>query len=53
MYREEPMALIEYDTRENKYMVNQEALELIQSIPAPMGIVAVAGMYRTGPMASG
>lgn len=47
-YREEPMALIEYDPRENKYMVNPEALELIQSIPAPLGIVAVAGMYRTG-----
>jgi len=28
--------------------VNQDALALIQSIPAPLGIVAVAGMYRTG-----
>ena len=47
-YREEPISLIEFCTKENKYKVNPEALELIQSIPAPLGIVAVAGMYRTG-----
>lgn len=30
------------------YQVNAEAIELIQNIPQPIGVVGVAGMYRTG-----
>ena len=29
-------------------MINDEALDFIKSIPQPIGVVGVAGMYRTG-----
>lgn len=47
-YKEEPISLIGFDTDQNKYVVSEEALQLINSVPQPMAIVAVAGMYRTG-----
>ena len=31
-----------------KFVLHQEAMELIRNIQAPFGIIAVAGMYRTG-----
>jgi hypothetical protein len=31
-----------------EYMVNNEALELLKSVPAPIGVISVVGMYRTG-----
>lgn len=30
------------------YKLNEEALQYIASIPQPLGIIGVAGMYRTG-----
>lgn len=29
-------------------MVNEEALEIIRTIPGPIGVISVVGMYRTG-----
>ncbi|CAD8091386.1 unnamed protein product [Paramecium sonneborni] len=46
--REEAMPLIFYQQETQTYQVNPEAIEIIKSIPAPIGIVGVAGMYRTG-----
>ena len=29
-------------------MVNSEAVEIMKSVPAPIGVISVVGMYRTG-----
>lgn len=47
-YREEAIPLVEYDQSSSKYIVNEEALEYIAGVPGPIGVVGVAGMYRTG-----
>ena len=31
-----------------KFVLHADAMELIRNIPSPFGVVAVAGMYRTG-----
>lgn len=31
-----------------EFIVNKDACEFIATVPAPLGVVAVAGMYRTG-----
>ena len=31
-----------------KFEINPEAVEMMESVKAPLGVVAVAGMYRTG-----
>jgi hypothetical protein len=30
------------------YDINEEATEFIKTIPAPIGVITVAGLYRTG-----
>lgn len=52
-YRDAPVQLIEYfpDTgskSQTEFQVNPEAMELLASVSAPLGVVAVAGLYRTG-----
>lgn len=52
-YRDAPIQLIEYfpDTGSKshpEFQVNPEAMELLASVPAPLAVVAVAGLYRTG-----
>jgi hypothetical protein len=53
-YREEAMQLIYFDADQNssfltlEYMVNNEALEVLKSVPSPIGVISVVGMYRTG-----
>ena len=48
MFREEALQLIYFDPDLNKYVVNAEAVELVRSVPAPVGVISVVGMYRTG-----
>ena len=33
---------------DGKFEVNPAAVEMMESVKAPLGVVAVAGMYRTG-----
>lgn len=53
-YREEAMQLIYFDADQSssfltlEYMVNNEALEVLKSVPSPIGVISVVGMYRTG-----
>ena len=42
------MNLITYSVEENKYVINSECVDLIEGLSGPIGVVAVAGMYRTG-----
>ena len=46
VYREEPIPLI--TQQGNKYDVHQEGLDFLRSLEAPIAVVGVAGMYRTG-----
>ena len=53
-YREEALQLIYFDPEINsnmlklEYAVNNEAVDLLKSVPAPIGVISVVGMYRTG-----
>jgi len=40
-FKSEPSFLIEY-------VLNEEAVEFINTLPSPLGVVSVAGLYRTG-----
>ena len=31
-----------------KFEVNPEAIEILKQVKGPLGVIAVAGMYRTG-----
>ncbi len=31
-----------------EFEINEEAQDFLKSLPGPLGIIAVAGMYRTG-----
>ena len=43
---ERAIPFIQYN--EGKFSINPEAEEFVKQIPAPMGVIAVAGLYRTG-----
>lgn len=40
--------LVVYNEEKGTYDVCPEALEFLQTIPGPIGVISVAGMYRTG-----
>jgi chromosome segregation ATPase len=46
--REEAIPLITYDTKTKLFTINPNAESILRSLDAPLGIVSVAGMYRTG-----
>jgi hypothetical protein len=37
-----------YDQENRKFDLTEEAAEILRHVPGPIGLVAVAGMYRTG-----
>ena len=45
-HKDEPLPLLTVEG--GKFKIHEEAFELMKSIPAPFGVIAVAGMYRTG-----
>jgi len=47
-FREEAIPLIEWNQADKKFEVSQEAREIISTIQGPIGVITVAGMYRTG-----
>jgi len=48
VYKEEAIPLITVDSKTNKFVVNEDAIAMISSIKGNIGVVAVAGLYRTG-----
>ena len=52
-YVDRPLQLVTFDMESKsksypEFQATEEALDFLRSIPAPIGVVAVAGMYRTG-----
>jgi len=48
IYREEAIPLITVSEGEKDFQINQEAVDFLRSVPKPISVVGVAGMYRTG-----
>lgn len=46
--REEAIPLIIYDVNQKSFYLNPDAEEIISKIESPLGVISVAGMYRTG-----
>lgn len=47
-FKEEAIPLIEFNTSEKKFFINEDAENILRKIEGPIGVVSVAGMYRTG-----
>jgi len=55
-YKEEALPFIQVNTKTNgntliiqiEYTINKTCIEFLQKLEAPLGIISVAGMYRTG-----
>lgn len=47
-YRDEAIPLISVQEGESEFTVNPEAIEFLNSVPKPIAVVGVAGLYRTG-----
>jgi hypothetical protein len=47
-YREEAIPLVVYNEEKRCFEINEESREFLKSLQAPLGIISVAGMYRTG-----
>ena len=45
-FRDEAIPLITFT--ENKFQINPEAIEILKEVEAPMSVVGVAGVYRSG-----
>jgi hypothetical protein len=48
VYKEEAVPLITVDPKTNKFVINEDAMAMINSIKGNIGVIAVAGLYRTG-----
>jgi len=46
--QDEAIPLITFDINDKKYVVNTKAIDMLNQIKGPIGVVSVAGMYRTG-----
>ena len=46
--RDEPIPLLTYDEEAREYVMGTEAYDFFKSLSGPIGIIAVAGLYRTG-----
>jgi chromosome segregation ATPase len=42
------ISMVNYDPSLGQFIINQEALEIIRQLQNPLGVISVAGMYRTG-----
>lgn len=48
LFREEAIPLIEFKQSTEEYVLNKEAVEIINGIKGPIAVVGVVGLYRTG-----
>ena len=42
------ISMVTYDMKSGKFIINPEAESVIKILPSPLGVISVAGMYRTG-----
>ena len=42
------ISMVTYDLKSGKFLINPEAESVIKNLPSPLGVISVAGMYRTG-----
>ena len=42
------ISMVNYDPSLGQFVINPEALEIIRDLQNPLGVISVAGMYRTG-----
>ena len=42
------LSMVNYDPSLGQFVINPEALEVIRQLQSPLGVISVAGMYRTG-----
>ncbi len=47
-FRELALPMVSVDPSTGKYTFEEEAMNFIRSVPGPIGVVSVAGLYRTG-----
>jgi hypothetical protein len=47
-FKEEAIPLIKFHTSDKKFSINEDAENILRKIEGPIGVVSVAGMYRTG-----
>lgn len=47
-YKEEAIPLITFSTTEKKFYINEDAETILKKVEGPIGVISVAGMYRTG-----
>lgn len=47
-YKEKAIPMISVNPTTGKYVFEEEALNFIKSVPGPIGVISVAGLYRTG-----
>lgn len=40
--------MISVDPSTGKYVFEEEAAQFLRSVPGPIGVISVAGLYRTG-----
>ena len=48
LYRESPLLLLSYTEGSHEFKLSQEGKDFLSSLESPLGIVGVAGLYRTG-----
>lgn len=47
-FQEQPIPLIIYDQDSRKFEICDAALDFLKRLDGPIGVISVAGMYRTG-----
>ena len=47
MYKEKAIPLVTVDPS-GKYILQDEAIDFLRSLQGPIGVISVAGLYRTG-----
>jgi len=47
-FKEEPIPFVIYNNDLRKYEINEEVQDMLRHLQGPIGIISVAGMYRTG-----
>ena len=40
--------MVNFDMEKGKFFISPEAIEVLKSLDSPLGVISVAGMYRTG-----
>jgi len=45
---EEALPFVVFNPKSNKFEINEETKEFLKTLTGPIGVIAVAGMYRSG-----